>query len=131
MRRITSTLTLVFFLLAFSSGISFCQTVDLSGTWVGQTEVPDAAEPDELTLVLEKMNGDYRGTISDSFEMLLDEEIEDVEFEDDTLTFNFMVFTGSEDLRVYVTLTVKGDMMSGYWETEDGTSATIEMEKVK
>jgi len=84
-----------------------------------------------MTLVLEKMNGDYSGTISDSFGMVQGEEIEDVEFEDDTLTFNFMIYTGDVEVRVYVTLTVKGDMMNSYWETEDGDSATVELEKVK
>lgn len=129
MRKITSIFALLAFVLAFFCGISFCQEVDLSGTWEGKTEVPDMGE-DELTLVLKKENGEYSGTVSDSLGMIEDVEIEDVEFKDDTLTFNFMVFTGEDYLRVYVTLTVEGDTMSGYWETEDGSSAPIELKKI-
>lgn len=129
MRRTTSIFALIAFALALSCGISFCQEVDLSGTWEGTTEVPDMGE-DGLTLVLKKKDGEYSGTISDSLGMIEDVEIEDVEFEDNTLTFNFMVFTGEDYMRVYITLTVEGDTMSGHWETEDARSAPIELKKI-
>lgn len=130
MKRISSLLAL-FALLAFSCGISFSQQVDLSGTWVGSTEVPDAIEPDKLTMVLKKEEGKYSGTITDSMGMLNNTELEDVEFEDNTFSCNFQVYTGEEYLTVYVTLTVTGDKMSGHWETDDGSSAPIEMERKK
>ncbi len=124
-------MALLAFLLAFSNGISFSQEVDITGTWKGETEVPDASEPDKLTLVIEKIEGKYTGTISDSMGMLQEEKCEDIELKDDTLTFKFNVFTGEEYLSVYTTLTVEGDKMSGYWETEDGNSAAIELERSK
>jgi len=131
MKRTASFLNLLAFLLVFYSGISFCQQVDLSGTWVGETEVPGATEPDKLTLVFEKKDGEYTGKISDSMGMVQDAECEDLEFEDNTLTFNFLVNTGEEYLRVDVTLTVEGDKMKGDWQTEDGSSGSIELEKQK
>lgn len=131
MKRTVSILSTLTFLFLLFSGISFAQKVDLSGTWEGETEVPDSIEPDMVTLVLEKAESGYTGTMSDSMELALDEEIEDVEFKDDTLTFNISVWTGEEYLTVYFTLTVEGDEMSGYWETEDGSSATIELKRVK
>jgi len=131
MKKTASALTLFAFLLVFSFGMSFSQQADLSGTWVGSTEVPDAVEPDKLTLVLKKEEGKYSGTITDSMGMLQDTEIEDVEFKDNTLTFTFQVDTGEEYLTVSASLTVKGDKMSGYWETYDGDSASIEMERKK
>ena len=66
MKKITSILSLLAFLLTLSYGISFCQEVDLSGTWEGTTEVPDSPEPDQITLVLEKIDGEYSGTFTDS-----------------------------------------------------------------
>ena len=131
MKKTASALTLFVFLLALSGGMSFSQQVDLSGTWVGPTEVPDAPEPDMLTLVLKKEEGTYSGTITDSMGMLQNTEIEDVEFKDNTLTFTFQVDTGGEYLSVTTSLTLKGDKMSGYWETDDGTSATVELERKK
>ena len=131
MKKTASALTLFVFLLALSGGMSFSQQVDLSGTWVGPTEVPDAPEPDMLTLVLKKEEGTYSGTITDSMGMLQNTEIEDVEFKDNTLTFTFQVDTGGEYLSVTTSLTLKGDKMSGYWETDDGNSATVELERKK
>jgi hypothetical protein len=129
MKKITSTLSLLVFLLTFSSGISFCQEVDLSGTWEGTTEVPDSPEPDQLTLILEKIDGKYSGTIHDSLGFAEDAELENIEFEDNTLTFSLTIFDGSEYSTIYATLTVEGNKMSGHWGSEEGTSSTVELEK--
>ncbi len=131
MKKTSSALTLFAFLLVFSFGMSFSQQAELSGTWVGSTEVPDAPEPDKLSLVLKKEEGKYSGTITDSMGMLQDTEIEDVEFKDNTLTFTFQVDTGEEYITVHASLTVKGDKLIGHWETADGNSASIEMERQK
>ena len=129
MKRITSLLALVAFLLTLSCGISFCQEVDLSGTWEGTTEVPDALEPDQLTLVLEKIDGEYIGTVNDSLGYAEDAELEDIEFKENTLTFTFTIFDGFEYSAVYATLTVEGNKMSGTWESEDGSSGPVELVK--
>ncbi|NOR21657.1 MAG: hypothetical protein GQ476_03040 [Candidatus Aminicenantes bacterium] len=129
MKRITSILSLLAFLLILSYGISFCQEVDLSGTWEGTPEAPEEAELDQITLVLEKINGEYSGTFTDSLGFAEDAELKDIEFKEKTLTFNFTIFNGFEYMTVYATLTVEGDKMSGYWETEDGNSSTIELER--
>jgi len=129
MKRTASLLAMIAFLLILSYGISFCQEVDLSGTWEGTTEVPDAPEPDQLTLVLEKIDGEYSGTITDSLGFAEDAELKDIEFKGNTLTFNFTTFDGFEYATVYATLTVEGNKMSGNWETEDGNSSTVELER--
>lgn len=130
MKRTPIIFTVFAFLYCLFCGLSFCQDVDLSGTWIGQTEVPDQGA-DELTLVLEKINGEYTGTASDSLGMLEDVECEDLEFKEGTLTFHFSIFDGYEYMTVWMTLKVEGDKMSGYWETEDGTTGAVEMERVK
>jgi len=127
MKKTASMLSMLAFLLALSYGISFCQEVDLSGTWEGTTEVPDAPEPDQITLVLEKIDGEYSGTFTDSLGFAEDAELKDIEFKDNTLTFNFTIFDGFEYAQVYSTLTVDGNKMSGGWETEDGDSGQIEL----
>ncbi|NIO49902.1 MAG: hypothetical protein GTN73_10800 [Candidatus Aminicenantes bacterium] len=129
MKKITSILSLLAFLLTLFYGISFCQEVDLSGTWEGTSEIPEEPEPDQITLVLEKIDGEYSGTVNDSLGFAEDAEVEDIEFKDNTLKFTFTIFNGFEYMKVYTTLTVEGDKMSGYWETEDGNSATIELKR--
>ncbi len=130
MKNLPIILTVFLFLFVVSSGLSHSQDVDLSGTWVGQTEVPEQGT-DELTLVLEKIDGEYTGTASDSLGMLVDVECEDIEFQDGTLTFHFSIFDGYEYMTVWMNLEVEGDTMSGYWEVEDGTTGAVEMERVK
>jgi hypothetical protein len=129
MKKITSILSLLAFFLTLSCGISFCQEVDLSGTWEGTTEVPDAPEPDKLTVVIEKIDGEYSGTINDSLGFAEDAEMEDIKFEGNTLTFSFTIFDGFEYGTIYATMTVEGDRMSGNWESEDGSSGAVELVK--
>lgn len=128
MKKIIFTLTSMVFLLTLFSAASFSQDMDLSGKWVGTTEVPEQGA-DEVTLTLQKDNGGYLGTISDSLGMTQDEECKDIEFKEGTLTFYFTIFDGNEYMTVNMNLTVEEGKMSGYWEIEDGTSGSIELEK--
>jgi hypothetical protein len=130
MKRITSILSFLAFILILSYGISFCQEVDLSGTWEGTTEVPDAPEPNQITLVLEKIDGESSGTFTDSLGFAEDAELKDIEFKDNTLTFSFTIFNGFEYQMIYATLTVEGNKMSGNWESDDGSSGPVELEKI-
>ncbi len=129
MKKITLLFTFTVFVLAAASGLMFGQSVDLSGTWVGETEVPDAIEPDEMTLVIIKENGEYSAKISDSMGMLNNTECEDFEFKENELTFNCEVDTGEEYMTVYITVKVEGDTMTGFWETDDGSTGTLELTK--
>ncbi len=131
MKRITSILSFLAFLLILSYGISFCQEVDLSGTWEGTTEVPEEAELDQITLTLEKIDEEYSGTFTDSLGFAQDAELEDIEFKDNTLTFSFTIFNGFEYAMIYATLTVEGNKMSGNWESEDVSSGPVEFEKIE
>lgn len=129
MKKITLFFTLTVLVLAAASGLMFGQSVDLSGTWVGETEVPDAIEPDEMTLVITKEDGEYSAKISDSMGMLNNTECEDIEFKENELTFNIEVNTGEEFMTVYLTLKVEGDTMTGYWESDDGSTGSVELTK--
>jgi hypothetical protein len=129
MKKINLFFTLAVFVLAAASGLMFGQSVDLSGTWVGETEVPDAIEPDELTLVITNENGEYSAKISDAMGMLNNTECEDIEFKDSELTLKFEVDTGEEFMSVYITLKVEGDTMTGFWESDDGSTGSVELTK--
>jgi hypothetical protein len=128
MKKSSTYSALFVFLIASCSVMSFGQDVDLTGTWEGSTIVPDQGE-DELTLVIEKKEGEYAATLSDTLGMLMDTECEDIEFKEGTLTFNFTIVQDIESLTVWITLEVEGDTMKGYWETGDGGQGDIELKR--
>jgi len=130
MKKSFSCVCFALLLLAIPSGLLSAQDVDISGTWVGATYIPDMPEPDEITLILEKDNGGYLGTISDMMGMADDAECEEIVFEDKTLSFIIQVFTGYEFLEISVTLTIDGNSMSGTWQAQDGSMGDIELERV-
>lgn len=131
MKKTASILSLLAFVMVLFNVAAFCQNVNLSGTWVGETEVPEGLEPDKVTLVLVKTNGEYTGKVTDSMGMAQEAELEDIEFEENELTANFLIFDGYEYARIYFTLTVEGDTMKGFWESESGDSAVIELHRQK
>jgi hypothetical protein len=118
------------FLVVFMSWMAFGADIDLSGNWKGETAVPDATEPDKITLVLKKEDGGYAGKISDSLGMANEVECEDIELKENELTMNLLItnFDGAY-VRIYMKATVEGNTMTGYWESEDGNSSTIKLIK--
>ena len=131
MKKTVSILSLLAFVMVLFNGAAYCQKVNLSGTWIGETEVPEGFEPDKVTLVLKKTNGEYTGNVTDSMGMAVKAELEDIEFEDNELTAHFMIFDGFENVRIYFRLTVEGNTMKGFWESESGDSAVIELHRQK
>jgi len=130
MHRIKLPIVILAMALVIGFGYVIGNELDISGTWVGTTEIPDMVENDEVTLILEKENDEYSGTISDSMGMVQDAELENIEFHDNQLSFEFLSFNGYDYVRVFMTFTVEEDTMDGYWEIEDGTSSPIELKKI-
>ena len=128
MKKTASVFILAVFLIA-AAGLMSGQSTDLSGTWVGETVIPDAIDPDEITMVLTKENGEYSGKVSDSMGMFDDTECEDIKFVDNKLTFKIEANTGEGYMRIYVTLIVEGDTLSGNWEDEEGSTGKSTMRR--
>jgi len=128
MKKTISIFALTVFLIA-AAGLMSGQSTDLSGTWVGETVIPDAIDPDEITMVLTKENGQYSGKVSDSMGMFDDTECEDIKFVDNKLTFNIEANTGEGYMRISVTLIVEGDTLSGMWEDEEGSTGKSTMRR--
>jgi len=117
--------------LAISASPAFSQSLDLSGTWVGQTVIPDVADKDQVTLVLAKEGESYSGSVTDSMGLANESPLEKVEFKDNTLTAEFVIFNGEENVRIYMTLTVKGERLVGEWQSEDGDTGPLDLERKK
>jgi len=124
-------LIFLFFLtigLAFALGPLFGQETDLTGTWEGSTYVPDSGD-DQVTLVLQKEGETYSGTITDSIGLANEAVLENSAYLDGTLTADFMIFNGSEYMKIKLTLRLSGDLLVGSWESEDGNTGSIELRR--
>jgi len=128
MRKIFALMALSSFVFMLFPMALLCQEKDITGTWIGKTYVPDQGE-DGLTMIVEKEEDEYKATLSDDFGLVPGLEARDVSYEEGTLSFNFNIFDGYQDMTVWITLEVNGDKMSGYWETVDGMRDSIEMER--
>ena len=117
--------------LVLAEGPAPAQTVDLSGTWIGDTWVPNSEEKDNLTLVLKKDGTSYSGTITDSMGMLVAAVLEKVKLEKDTLTFEFVARPGAQDLRIRAVMKLTGEKLAGSWESEMGDGAPLELVRKK
>jgi hypothetical protein len=131
MKKLASILTLSVFMLVLFNGSVFCQQVNLAGTWIGETTVPDEIEPDKVTLVLKKTNGEYTGKVTDAFGFAMESELEDVKFKDNKLSAYFFIYNGEAYVKITFTLTLEGDKLKGEWKAEDGDSAPIKLERKK
>ncbi len=124
--RLVLSLIMFFGILAWA-GPSL-QAADLSGTWIGKTEVPNVGT-DEITLVLKKAEKSYSGTISDNQAVIdANTEIKDVAIDGEKLSFIFSLADGN---LITIKLTVAGDKMTGQWEHPEGSTGTIELIRKK
>ena len=114
--------------LAFTLGPLFGQEADLTGTWEGSTYVPDSGD-DKVTLVLQKEGEAYSGTITDSMGLANESVLENAKYVDGTLTADFMIFNGSEYLKIKLTLNLSGELLVGNWESEDGNTGSLELKR--
>jgi hypothetical protein len=114
--------------LVFCLGTLFGQTVDLTGTWEGTTYVPDAGD-DQVTLVLRKEGETYSGMVTDSMGMAAESKLENVQFKDETLKAEFVIFNGSDYVRISLTLKISGEMLVGHWADPGGETGTLELKR--
>jgi hypothetical protein len=114
--------------LAFSLSSLWAQETDLSGTWEGTAYVPDQGD-NEITMVLRKEGESYSGTITDSMGFANESNLENAKFADGTLTAEFMIFNGSDYVRLYVTLKVSGGTLVGDWSDRQSESGSIELKR--
>jgi len=114
--------------LAFAVGLLFGQETDLTGTWEGTTYVPDAGD-DRITLVLKKEGETYSGTVTDSMQLANESKLENAKFAEGTLTAEFIIFNGSDYVKISLTLKVNGELLAGNWEDPGGETGSLELKR--
>lgn len=111
-------------------GVLLSAQVDITGTWIGETEIPDFEDPDRITMVIKNVDGRYEGTVSDTMGMMDEAVCEDIVLDGSKLTMNVEIVNPEGELiRVWITLTIEGDTMKGYWESEDENTNSIELKR--
>jgi hypothetical protein len=108
----------------------FARAADLSGTWVGTTQVPDVGE-DRLKLDLKADGASYTGLMTDTAGMVIANPITNVKVEGAQLTFDISVNNGSATIPVHVTLKAEGETLTGSWATDEGMSAPVALAREK
>jgi len=94
----------------------------LAGTWNGSMEIPNFG-PYEMTLVLEKTNSGYIGTVSDDMGYIAEgTEVENLKIDGSKLTCTFKL---ADDSTVYLRLEADGDRMTGEAERNGGVVSCI------
>ena len=119
----------VFVLLAALAGLlAYAAAPDITGTWIGKTEVPDAGN-DDLTLVIKKTATGFSGTFSDTLvQVNKDIEISAVKLEGNELSFNFSLIDGT---LMTAKLKIDGDQMTGTWGHPEGDVGSMTFERKK
>lgn len=118
-----------FVILAVLAGLlAYAAAPDITGTWIGTTEVPGAGVA-ELTLVIKKTPSGYGGTFSDTLgQVNKDAEITAVKLEGADLTFGFVLADGTP---MTARLKVDGDKMTGEWFLPEGGGGAMTFERKK
>jgi len=101
---------------------------NFAGTWIGRTDVPDVG-PDQVTLIVKKVEAGYAATISDSAAVIADNTAaRDLKVNGETISFWFPLASGET---VSVQLTITGDALSGAWTHESGQTGSLTFERQK
>jgi hypothetical protein len=99
---------------------------DITGTWIGKTEVPDQGT-DQITMTLKKAGEGHAGTIEDALgHIAAGTALQGLKLEDNVLTCSFAVTDGDA---VSMKLTVDGEKMNGRWTHPQGAAGTIAFER--
>jgi aminopeptidase N len=128
MKRNASIGTIFVLLAALAGLLAYAAAPDITGTWIGKTEVPNAGV-DELTLVIKKTATGFTGTFSDTLAQVeKDAAITAVKLEGDDLNFNFSLVDGTA---MQAKLKVDGDKLAGTWGHPQGDVGTMTFERKK
>lgn len=135
MKHLTAALSVVFILTFCAITLAQDNAVDVSGTWVGDTDFPGTPQKDHVVLVLKKEGKTFTGTISAGD--VKDIPLEKFSFEDqDSFRFEFVLPQGSKKVRVSVNLDyindrVIGNKLMGAWSVESGEYDLLELQLKK
>ena len=118
--------------LMISIGLMAQKPEDLTGIWVGSATLDVEAEPNELTLVLEMIDGNLTGKITDQYGTMNDKQIEKISLEEAIFSFSVSLEVPSGTFTLEFKMNVSGETMKGELSVPElGASGTWEANKQK
>ncbi|UCE42653.1 MAG: hypothetical protein JSV17_06775 [Candidatus Aminicenantes bacterium] len=98
------------------------QTENLSGTWNGKMHIPNFG-PYEMTMVLEKTDSGYEGTVSDTMGYIAeDTPMQELQVENNQLSCWFEM---TDDSTCYLNLAEEDGIMIGEAERDGGVVSCV------
>ena len=134
MKRIIGPLTAVGLLLVFTLTFSFGEndSVPLTGTWIGEMELPGSPHPVHLTMVILRNSDDVSLKISDALGMIQNVASGRIQIARDSLEFPYMLPDGGGEYEwIRIELRRQGKSLVGQWEDEDGNLASVKFKYLK
>jgi hypothetical protein len=102
------------------------QAEDLSGTWNGKMHIPNFG-PYEMTMVLEKTDSSYEGTVSDTMGYIAEDTVlQELKIEGNQLGCWFEM---TDDSVCYLNLTEEDGIMTGEAERAGGVVSCVFVRK--
>lgn len=119
-------LSMIVFFGAAILSLHAMQTEDLTGTWRGKMHIPNFG-PYEMTMVLEKTDSGYEGTVSDSMGYIAeDTPMQELQVEGNALSCWFEM---TDDSVCYLNLTEEDGIMTGEAERGGGVVSCVFVRK--
>jgi len=106
------------------------EPADIEGTWIGLATIEMEAEPNELTLIINKIDGKLTGVMSDQFGVIPDLSANNIKLENGVVTFDVLAAMPQGDLTIKFNMKVDGTTMKGELEAvEMAAKGTWEAKK--
>lgn len=121
MKKLTIYVTVLIFILTFSTVSVMAKKNDIAGIWNGTTATPDGQEL-EVTMTINKAKNGYSGSVSDTSGLLQDIALNDIKLKGNDVTCNFILAMGETETTITIELKIDGDKMTGTWYKEDDGS---------
>jgi len=104
---------------------------DLAGTWIGPATLESEGDPNELTLVLELVDGELKGHMTGQYGTLNQAVLLDIELGDGVFKFKvFAIGPGGGEIALDFEMKVEGKTMKGTLNIPDmGVGGTWEADK--
>jgi len=115
----------------FAAAAQKAPKIDICGTWTGSAVLNNGTANEEFTLLIEKKEGAYLGTISTATGMAQDAELRKIVLEGDKLSFEFDLNGDPGGDVITIEVTVAADTMAGTWASLSGQGDAIEAKKQK
>jgi hypothetical protein len=115
----------------FAASAQKAAKIDICGTWSGTAVINGGAAHEDFTMIIEKKEAAYTGTITTATGLAQDTELRNIVLEGDKLRLEFDLNGDPNGDVINVEVTVAADVMTGAWSSLSGQGDAFEAKKQK